>query len=114
LISARIAAPSGDKAASTFPRLEHLLPAHRAIAATLRFRKDYKPRMEVIHEFLNARGLSIPLDTMTITHDLNGFELQCLISVDTVARSSALGRIALELPEIPEIESFTVTPSSRT
>jgi putative Mg2+ transporter-C (MgtC) family protein len=98
---------------AVIPRLEGRLPAHGAIAATLRFREGYSLRTEEIHRFLAERSLSIPSDSITITHDKSGFELNCLIVADSAARANALGRIALELPKVPEVESFTVTHSSR-
>jgi putative Mg2+ transporter-C (MgtC) family protein len=98
---------------AVIPRLEHRLPAHGAIAATLKFREGYKLRTEEIHHFLAERGLSIPADSIKIVYNKSGFELQCLIVADSVARANALGRIALELPQIAEIESFSVTHSRR-
>jgi hypothetical protein len=98
---------------AVIPRLEHKLPAHGAIAATLRFREGYELCTEEIHHFLDERGLSIPQDSIKIAYGKSGFELQCLIVADSVARANALGRIALELPKISEIESFSVTHSSR-
>src|SRR5215468_83922 len=38
------------------PRLEHRLPAHAAIAGTLRFRAGYTPHADDIHRFLEERG----------------------------------------------------------
>ena len=95
------------------PRIEHRLPARAAIAATLRFRAGYQPNMEEIHRFLNERGLSIPQDSLTITHDGTRFELQCLIFANSIARSNAMSRIAVEMAEMADVECFTVTHSSR-
>jgi hypothetical protein len=75
------------------PRIEARLPARAAIAATLRFRAGYKPRTEEIQHFLAERGLSIPQDSLTITHDAGCFELQCVLIASTVARSAAMNRI---------------------
>ena len=95
------------------PRIEHLLPARVAIAATLRFRAGYQPNMDEIHRFLAERGLSIPHDSLTIRHDGSRFELQCLIFARMIARSDAMNRIAVEMAEMAEVERFTVTHSSR-
>jgi putative Mg2+ transporter-C (MgtC) family protein len=89
------------------------LPARAAIAATLRFRAGYKPRTEAIHGFLAERGLSIAPDSLTITHDGARFELQCMIIANTVARSEAMNRIAVEMAAMADVESFTMTHSSR-
>jgi hypothetical protein len=59
------------------------------------------------------RGLSIPPDSISITHTQRGFELQCVIVGHTVTRVDAMTRIVSELSEMPDIESFTVTHSSR-
>lgn len=98
---------------AVIPWLEQHLPAHRAIAATLRFRQGIKPRTEEVHEFLAQRGLSIPADSLTITFEEGHFALQCLIYADSSARVGALERIAVELPELVKIESFTITHASR-
>jgi putative Mg2+ transporter-C (MgtC) family protein len=95
------------------PRIEHRLPARAAIAATLRFRAGYQPNMEEIHRFLAERGLSIPHDSLTITHDGTRFELQCLIFAHAITRSGAMSRIAVEMAEMADVASFSVTHSSR-
>lgn len=95
------------------PRIERYLPAHVAIAATLRFRTGYQPNMEQIHRFLAERGLSIPRDSLSITHDGTRFELQCLIFTHTIARADAMNRIAIEMAAMADVECYSVTHSSR-
>src|SRR5262245_58257432 len=95
------------------PRIEARLPARAAIGATLRFRAGYQLRTETIHRFLDERGLSIPPDTLTITHDGARFEVQCLIIANTAARTDAMSRIAVEMAAMADVESYTITHSSR-
>jgi len=95
------------------PRIEHLLPAQAAIAATVRFREGSRPRPEEIDRYLAARGMSIPADSLRITHKKGRFELQCLIFANTVTRRDAMSKMVLELAEMPDVEGFTVTHSSR-
>jgi putative Mg2+ transporter-C (MgtC) family protein len=95
------------------PRVESRLPARAAIAATLRFRTGYKLRTEAVHAFLAERGLSIGQDSLTIKHDGARFELQCMVIANTVARSAAMNRIAVEMAEMANVESYTITHSSR-
>jgi putative Mg2+ transporter-C (MgtC) family protein len=95
------------------PRLEHRLPARAPIAATLHFRPGYRPTKEDMDGFLAERGLSIPQDSIAITHDGTHFELQCLIFADAVARSDRMNRIAIEMAEMTNVERFTVAHSSR-
>ncbi|MDR6858526.1 MgtC/SapB family protein [Variovorax guangxiensis] len=95
------------------PRIESRLPARAAIAATLRFRAGYEPRTEAIHRFLAERGLSIAQDSLTITHDGARIELQCMIIANTVVRSEAMNRIAVEMAAMADVESYTITHSSR-
>jgi putative Mg2+ transporter-C (MgtC) family protein len=95
------------------PHIETRLPARSALAATLRFRVDYKPRADDLHRFLAERGLSIAQDSLAITHDGARFQLQCLIIADTATRSNAMNRIAVEMAGMPEVESFTIAHSSR-
>lgn len=98
---------------AVIPWIEQKLPAHRALAATLHFGSGFRPRTEEIHHFLAQRGLSIPADSLTISYDAGEFTLQCLIYADSAARAGALERIAVELPSIPNIVSYTITQSSR-
>jgi len=99
---------------SLVPRLEHRLPAHVAIAATLSFRPGYKPRAGELRSLLAARGLAMPADSLTITHDGEHFELQCLIFANsTSADGELMSRIASHLAEMAEVQGFTVAHSSR-
>ena len=95
------------------PRIETLLPARAAIAATLRFRAGYKPRTEEIQVFLVERGLSIPQDSITIAHEGGRFEPQCMFIANTMARSEAMNRIVAEMAEMAEVESYTIAHASR-
>jgi len=96
------------------PQIERLLPARAVMAGTVRFRNGYTPRPEVIQRYLTERGMRIPPDSLTITHTQGLFELQCLIFGDSVTGTDAMSRIAVELSAMAEVESFTVTHSSRT
>jgi len=95
------------------PHLEHFLPARAAIAASVRFRAGAKPPPEEIHRYFAARGMSIPADSLSITHDKGRFELQCLIFGDTVTRADVMTKMSLELAEMPDVEGFAVMHSSR-
>jgi hypothetical protein len=55
----------------------------------------------------------VPPDTLSITHTQGHFEFQCLIFGDSVANTDSMSRIVLELSEMPDVEEFTVTHSSR-
>ncbi len=95
------------------PRLERLLPARAALAGTVRFREGYRPNPQEIHRFLAERGMEIPPETVSITCSHGRFELQCVIFADNVVRSDSINRIVLELSAMPQVESFTVSHSSR-
>jgi len=95
------------------PRIERLLPARATMAATVRFNEGYTPQPEEIHRYLTERGMTIPPDSLTIISTKGRFELQCLIFVDAVSGTDAMSRIVHELSAMEEIESFSVTHSSR-
>jgi putative Mg2+ transporter-C (MgtC) family protein len=95
------------------PRIEHGLPAHSTIFVSLRFRDAYTPSADSIHRYVVERGLHIPPDSFSITNTHGRFELQCLVVADKVTRTEAMRRIVQELNQMPNVESFTVTPSSR-
>jgi putative Mg2+ transporter-C (MgtC) family protein len=95
------------------PRLEHRLPGRAAMAGTIRFREGFRPRPEEIQHYMAERGMSIPQESLTITHNRGRFELQCLIFGNSVTRSDTMSRIVLEMSQMPDIEGFTVTHFSR-
>ena len=95
------------------PMIEHRLPAHSAIAATLRFQRGHKPDPARIHNFLVERGFSILSDSLSIVYDGERFELQCLVFASSVARNEVMSQIVSDLTELPEVERFNVAPSSR-
>jgi putative Mg2+ transporter-C (MgtC) family protein len=100
-------------AVKLLPRLERRLPARSAFSSTLRFRDGYQPRVEVVRDYLSARGLSLPPETMTVKFSDRRFELECLIFAHGAGRSASMSDIALELSSLPEVESFVMTRSSR-
>jgi putative Mg2+ transporter-C (MgtC) family protein len=98
---------------SVVPRLERRLPARAVMLARVRFRKGFRPGPEEIHRYLADRGMQIPHDTLSITHSLGQFELQCLILGDSATDADSMSRIVLELSEMADVDEFTVTHSSR-
>jgi putative Mg2+ transporter-C (MgtC) family protein len=95
------------------PRIERLLPARTAMAGTIRFRDGHTPQAEAIHRYLAEHGMSIPADSLTIISNQGRFEVQCLIIGGSLTGTDAMRRIALVLSARAEVESFTVTHSSR-
>ena len=55
----------------------------------------------------------MPADTLSITRSLGHFELQCVIFGDSGTSVECMGRIVLELTDMPDVEEFTVTHASR-
>lgn len=100
-------------AVELMPRLERLLPAHAVIASTLRFHEGHEPRAEAIQRYLDARGLRMPSDSVAVNYHQGRFEIQCLIVAKAGSRADAMVRLAAELANLPEVESFTVTQASR-
>jgi putative Mg2+ transporter-C (MgtC) family protein len=97
---------------AVIPWIEHRLPARSPMAVTLRFRQGYRPQPDEVHRFLSERGLSIPPGSLSVTYNDGHFELQCVALGDAVMTPQAMGRIARELTDVPQVDSFTVAPSS--
>ncbi len=55
----------------------------------------------------------MPPDTLSVTRSQGRFELQCLIFGDSGTSAESMNRIVRELSEMPDVEEFTVTHSSR-
>jgi putative Mg2+ transporter-C (MgtC) family protein len=99
--------------AALVPWIEQRLPARAAISTCLRFRNGFQPSVDHIHAFVSSRGLTIPPESVSIDYDGQRFELDCLMFARSGVHSGALSRIAIELSELPDVESFTVTHSVR-
>jgi putative Mg2+ transporter-C (MgtC) family protein len=97
---------------AVIPWLEHHLPARSPIVVTLRFREGYKPQPDEIHRFLVRRGLSIPPGSLVVSYEAGRFELECTAMGESVVTPEAIGRIAAELNDVPDVEGFTVAPST--
>lgn len=95
------------------PRVNRRLPADAAIRGVLRFRKGHKPNTELIERYLAEHGLRVPPDSLSVAYDGSSFELHCLMFARSTARSNVIGGIAKDLAGIADVESFTVTHSSR-
>jgi putative Mg2+ transporter-C (MgtC) family protein len=98
---------------SLVPWIEQRLPARGAISTSLRFRDGFKPSVDDIHAFVATRGLSIPPESVSIDYDGRRFELDCLMYASAGVRSGTISRVATELSELPDVESFRVTHSVR-
>jgi putative Mg2+ transporter-C (MgtC) family protein len=82
-------------AVELLPRLERRLPARTAFSSTIRFREGYQPRVDGVRDYLSARGLSLPAETMTLKFGQRCFQMDCLIFESGTARSSSMSSIAL-------------------
>jgi len=98
---------------SVIPRLERLLPARVPIAATMHFRPGYRPSKDEWDRYLDERGLTVPPDSIAVTHDGTHFELQCVIFAAGATRAMAMNEIAVEMAELADVERFTLAHSSR-
>lgn len=100
-------------AVEVLPKLERRLPASSVFSSTLKFREGYQPQVEIVRDYLSARGLSLPPETMTLKFNHRHFEMQGLIFTSGAGRSASMSDVALELSSLPEVESFVMTRSSR-
>lgn len=95
------------------PRLEHRLPARTAILTTLRYRENHRPQTEEVHRFLVERGLHIVTDSLSVSFENDRFELRCVVMASAMRLTDTLSRMSEELPQMPSVESFTVSHYSR-
>jgi putative Mg2+ transporter-C (MgtC) family protein len=92
-------------------RLEGFLPARPAINVTLKFRKGFTPRQELLQEHARARGYSIALGTLAITFDGGHAEWQFVAVADGRTRGTPFARLAHDLAALEGIESFRLFPA---
>jgi putative Mg2+ transporter-C (MgtC) family protein len=95
------------------PLIERSLPAHTAMAATLRYAEGKRPREDEVLAYLKQRQLRLVADSLSITFDGKSFELRFGVFADSTSRNRSLSRIARDLAEIPEVMSFNLEQTSR-
>ena len=95
------------------PRIEQLLPAHAALAVGLRYRDGYVPKEDVVHEFLNERCFSVVPGSLSIKYNGRRFELEFIIISASAAQTHSLSQVSTELPQIPHVETFTLSQTNR-
>jgi putative Mg2+ transporter-C (MgtC) family protein len=98
---------------SAISQIEQWLPGRAPIAVTLHFRAGYRPGKEEMDRFLAEHRLTIPQDSITITHDGTHFELQCLVFAVGFSRIETMNDVAIEMAEMENVDRFTVAHSSR-
>jgi len=95
------------------PMLERHLPGSAAIVVNLRYRQGARPQEEQIFAFLKERGLSVQTDTWSLGFDGTHHTLEFTVSASGTQRDHSLTHAVTALPEIPTIESFSVTRTTR-
>jgi putative Mg2+ transporter-C (MgtC) family protein len=90
-------------------KLESWLPSRHAIAITMRFKVDYKPKEESLRQIALQRGYEIAGGSMSISAD-SGRQEWRFVALALSKRSGApLALLAAELNEFPGIESFAIS-----
>ena len=95
------------------PRIEHRMPAHAAIVASVRFREGYRPKPARIHRYLAARGMRIPQESLSISFERGRFELRCLVFGNHLMESEAMGNLIADLSSMRIVDRFNIAHSSR-
>jgi putative Mg2+ transporter-C (MgtC) family protein len=95
------------------PRLEQHLPGKAAIAVGLHYREGARPNVEKIVAFLHERHLIPHSDSVSITFDAGRYGLEMIVS-GRALHGRTLDWVVADLPNVPTIESFTVTRTTRT
>ncbi|MDB5985787.1 MAG: MgtC/SapB transporter [Nevskia sp.] len=95
------------------PRLERHLPARLALAVTIRYRDGHRPNEDLIHQFLEAKGLSILTESLSLDYDGGCYSLKFLMISRSMNYTHTLAEVSSELPHIPHVFSFSIARSSR-
>ena len=95
------------------PRIERSLPAHSAMAATLRYAEGKRPREEEVLAYLKERQLQMVPDSLSVSFDGKSFELRFAVFADSSSRSRSISRMARDLAQIPEVAGFNLEQTSR-
>jgi putative Mg2+ transporter-C (MgtC) family protein len=98
---------------SGLPLLERRLPSRGTLVVTLRYRKGFQPHPDRVRAFLKERGLYMPPDRLSVSFDGERFEFECTLMAGSAVRTSIVPLVAEQVPQIPDIESFAISHSSR-
>jgi len=95
------------------PAIERRLPAHAAMAATLRYAEGTRPRRDDLLAYLKKRRLHMVQDSLSLSFDGKAFELRFAVYADSSSQYRSISRVAGDLSEIPEVSSFNLEQTSR-
>jgi len=98
---------------AVLPSIERLLPARSVFAASVKYRRDYRPQTDQMVSFLRARHLVIAEDSIAVTYDKGCYKMEFIVTANASASLSAMDFVANELPHLPDVVSFTLAQSSR-
>lgn len=92
-------------------RLEGWLPSHKALAITLRFKKDFIPQEQALRDAARRWGFDIAGGSLSVTHQ--GGQSEWHFVAIALSRDSGIPipELARELALLEGIENFAVTPA---
>jgi putative Mg2+ transporter-C (MgtC) family protein len=91
-------------------RIESFLPSRHAVAVTMRFKKDYLPREDVLRKVALERGYEIAGGTLTIGADGGGGQEWRFVALALSRQSGQpLSELAAELSAFAGIDSFQLS-----
>lgn len=100
--------------AAVIPKLEHRLPAQKALAVEIDYCPGAAPAPEVVRDFLSVHGLSIHAESLSVRYEDGRYRLEFMIVADfRQDERTLISTISMELQRIPRLDRFSVARTTR-
>lgn len=90
-------------------KVEAILPSHPAVSITLRFKKGFVPKEEMLMASARKRGYKIACGTISISFANGHPEWRFIAIADSKKTSATLGELATELLGFEGVETYTLS-----
>lgn len=95
------------------PRLEGRFRVQIALEVALRYRQGHRPEEGAVQAFLQGHGLSMLADSLSVIYEDGGYQLRFLVMTNSITRAQFISQVAVELPSIAHVESFSIDQTNR-
>lgn len=100
--------------AALIPKLEHRLPAQKALAVEIDYCAGATPDPDVVRDFLGVHGLSIHAESLSVRYERGRYRLEFMIVADFRQNERTLiAAISLELQRVPRLDRFSIARTTR-
>lgn len=90
-------------------KLENWLPARKAFAVSMQFKRGFMPEVDILRQAAADRGFELAAGSLEIDRKADQFIWRCLILVNGQRKDRAIADISKELEQFDGVEEFQVS-----